>query len=331
MPYLLASAFQRSFFVALPCWIWMSAASADGLEVDTVRSGLIYSIGSVERVANNSAVIDLGDVHTLKPEEQVAVFRPTSSYYVPVGLARIAMTHPSHCQSHPAPGNPPRAGDIVIFVREFSQMQTADRHSDQFLKQQIVKNAGANSYATGRRRDTVSSLLNYQNDQPKWERSKSSVIGYLNGETFAEGGQKSVKTLLNHVNIFREEYRIGRNSVPAAGADWAKVMNVLYGPTATAQHEAAQRVPDEDEPAGENTGPSLRDVQRAIGERLFDRTTEEQHLLSFLVATVLEQPPRRFDLWMTQRVEQSQFPELANEDVVLDVVRDIVREIRDKK
>lgn len=324
------SAAQRLFFAALPCWVLMSTVSAEGLEVDTVRSGLIYSIGSVEHVANNSAVIDLGDIHTLKPEEQVAVFRPTSSYYVPIGLARIATTYPSHCQSHAMSGNALKPGDIVIFVREFSQMQTADRHRDQFLKQQLVKNAGVNSYATGRRRDTATALLNYQYNQPKWERSKSSVIGYLNGETYAEGGETSVKTLLNHLNMIREEYRIGRNSVPAAGPDWVRVMNVLYGPTATAQHEAAQRVSDEDEPADENTGPSLRDVQRKVSERLFDRTTEEQHLLSFLVATVLEQPPRKFDLWMTQKVEQSQFPELSDEDVVLDVVRDIVRDLRDK-
>ena len=300
------------------------------VDVEVDRPGLVYSIGRTEQVREGSALIDLGDVHTLKVEEQIAVIRPTNGHYMPVGVLRIAETYPTFCRAHRTPAFVPEIGDVVIFVRQFYDMQPGGQHSIEFTRQQVIKKSGENAYSTSRRSDVARALYDYEKSQPKWERSRSRIVGYLNGASFAEGGEKEIKPLLNQLNMIREHYRVGRNSLPAAGPDWMLVMPVLFGQTAMAQHESAQKVvvEDDDQFAAAEKGPTIRDVQRAVRNELFDRSEEELHLFSFLVATALEQSPPKFDIWLQQQVEQSQFPELADEDVVLDVVKAIVRKMR---
>ena len=106
-------------------------------------------------------------------------------------------------------------------------------------------------------------------------------------------------------------------------------MSVLAGKTATLQHNSTQVENADDEFQDEETGPSIRDIKRAVAESLFDRTVEERNLLSFVVATALEDSPRKLGLWLRQQAEQSQFPTLSSEDVVLEVIQDLIREFRD--
>lgn len=303
-------------------------ANADELEVPLERTGIVYSIGHVESVINRGAVIDLGDAHTLRVEESVALIRQTENYFTPVGILRISETYPTFCHAHPSPTVKPQKGDIVIFIREFSDLRTPKVYREEFLQRQLIKNSGSNGYSTRRRSDTAMALLTYTKSQPKWEKSKSNILGYMNGSSFAGGGETSIKRLLNQINMFREHYRAGRNSLPASGRGWTQVMNVLAGKTATLQHNSTQVENADDEFQDEVAGPSIRDIKRAVAESLFDRTVEERNLLSYMVATALEDSPRKLELWLRQQAEQSQFPTLSSEDVVLDVIQNLIREFR---
>ena len=303
-------------------------ANADELEVPLERTGIVYSIGHVESVINRGAVIDLGDAHTLRVAESVALIRQTENYFTPVGILRISETYPTFCHAHPSSVKP-QNGDIVIFIREFSDLKTPEIYREEFLQRQLIKNSGFNGYSTRRRSDTAMALLTYTKSQPKWEKSKSNILGYMNGSSFAGGGETSIKRLLNQINMFREHYRAGRNSLPASGRGWTQVMSVLAGKTATLQHNSTQVENADDEFQDEETGPSIRDIKRAVAESLFDRTVEERNLLSFVVATALEDSPRKLGLWLRQQAEQSQFPTLSSEDVVLEVIQDLIREFRD--
>ncbi len=317
-------------FAANCCSTSIALCQEEGGKIEVERPGLVYCLGRVQQMREGSALIDLGDVHTLKPQENVVVFRATEGYYTPVGVLRIAETYPTFCRAFPSSTCHPEKGDIAMFVRQFYDMQPGGRHSIEFAKQQIIKNSGDNAYSTDRRLDVARALLAYEKNQPKWERSRSAIVGYLNGASFAEGREKDISTLLNQINLIREHFRVGRNSLPAAGAAWENVMPVLFGATAIAQHESAQKVVIEgdDQFIEEPTGPTVRDIQRAIKEEFFDRTEEERNLFSFLIATALEKSPAKFDLWILQQIEQSQFPEIAEEDVVVDILKLTIRKMR---
>ena len=308
-----------------------SQAFSQAVEVELERPGLVYCIGRVEQVREGSALIDLGDVHTLKVEQPLAVIRPVDGYFTPVGVLRVAESYSTFCRAYRSRTCKPEKGDVVMFVRQFYDLEVGGRHTIDFTKQQIIKRSGENSYSSSRRIDVARALHNYEKSQPKWERSRSSIVGYLNGASFAEGGEKNLKALVSHLNMIREHYRVGRNSLPAAGEGWVTIMPVMLGDTAIAQHESAQSivVDGDGDPDGETSGPTIRDVQRNVKEQLFDSTEEERNLISFIIATALEKSPPKFDLWLQQQVEQSQFPELADEDVVLEVIRNIVQNLRD--
>lgn len=293
--------------------------------VNLEREGIIYSVGLVE-IVDRGAIFDLGDAHSLKIDDKVALFRSSDDHFRPIGLLTVAETHPTFSRARVSTKVKPRAGDVVMFVREFSQLKTPDRHRDEFIQLKILKESGAITTSTRRRLPTAMSLLRYQQRHPKWERRSNSVLGFLNGESFADGGEERIENLLNQINLFREHYRSGKTSLPSAGKTWEAVMKTLAGETANAQHFASlPTVVEDDEDLAQ--GPSVRDIDRQVNSKLFDRTAEERSLIAFIVSTALQESQResKQDLWVRQQFEQSQFPTLAEEDVVLDVVRDIIR------
>ncbi|MCP4782088.1 MAG: hypothetical protein GY903_11200 [Fuerstiella sp.] len=297
-------------------------------EIEVVRPGLIYGLGHVERVSRGSALIDLGDVHTLKVDERVAVIRPVKNYFVPIGVLRIEQTGPTTCRARRSNVVKPLPGDIIMFTREFWQLKTGPHFRDEYLKQQIIKTSAALGYSTFRRGDTVAALMRYQLNHPKWERADGHVIGYLEGASFGDGQRKFIEGLLKQIGMIREYHRVGGRTLPAAGEHWVNVMTVLLGPTVTAQHEAAQPVSDDEGLLEEEYGPSVRDIRRVVRERLFDRLDEELDLITYLVATLLENPVGNEHLWFIQQFGQSQFPALVRDDAIFERIRVIVRDLQ---
>jgi len=264
----------------------------------------------------------------LKVDERVAVIRPVENYFVPIGVLRIEQTSPTTCRARPSNVVTPLPGDIVMFTREFWQLNTGPHFRDDYVKQQIIKNSANQGYSTFRRSDTAAALLEYQLNHPKWERSNGRVIGYLEGASFSDGRRKFIEGLLAQIGMIREHHRVGGRSLPAAGEHWVNIMKVLMGPTVIAQHEAAQPVSDDEELLEEDFGPSVRDVRRVVRERLFARLDEELDLVTYLVATLLENPVGNERLWFIQQFGRSQFPDLARDDAIFEQIRVIVRDLQ---
>ncbi|MEO1979721.1 MAG: hypothetical protein ABGZ24_04330 [Fuerstiella sp.] len=298
-------------------------------EIEVIRSGLIYGLGHVEGVTRGSALIDLGDVHTLKVDEQVAVIRRVENHFVPIGVLRVEQTGPTTCRARRSNVVKPLPGDIIMFTREFWQLKTGPHFRDEYLKQQIIKTSAALGYSTFRRGETAAALMKYQLNHPKWERADGRVIGYLEGASFSDGRRRFIAKLLAQIGMIREDHRIGGRTLPAAGEEWVQGMRVLLGPTVTAQHEAAQPVSGDEDLLEEDFGPTVRDIQRVVRERLFARLDEELNLITYLVATLLENPVGNERLWFIQQFGQSQFPDLARDDAVFEQIRIIVRDLQD--
>lgn len=300
-----------------------------GQEVNLARSGLVYGLGRVQRVSSTSSQIDLGDVHTLRPGEKLAIFRPTSNYYVPIGVVEVRQTFATYCQTNNSPNVRPEIGDVAVFPREFSQLKTSAEHQDDFVRLQVLKKSGSNRYSTFGDAHVAEAMAEYRDRYDQWERSKSDVIGYMFGQSFVKSGEQSITPLLRQIGLMREIYRDGRRSLPAAGEAWDAVIRVVSGPTVRAQHEAAQKIVTDDEFVDEEkSGAMIRDIQRLVRDTLFDKLDEEQKLVTFLVATIIETSPRNVELWFSHHLEQSQFPLLAEEVALVDQVREILKVLR---
>ena len=303
-------------------------SAAVGQEINIERAGLIYGIGSVEQVNSGSATIDMGDAQILRSHDRVAVIREEGGFYLPIGTLTIAETYPTFCRAVRSNRVKPRADDIVLFVREFNQVKTGPQYTDEFLQRQILSSGGSNRYSTRRSLDVAMALHRYRQRYDQWERSTGAVIGYIEGASFANGERERIEDLLKHIAMIRELYRVGRNSLPAAGPGWEEVMAVLVGPTAIAQHEAAQAVVSEEDEFAANETPGPREVRQVVRKVMFDRLEEERNLVAFLVASILEQPPKRVPLWFREKVSHSQFPRLAEEEVIQEQLTLMLRELR---
>lgn len=306
------------------------AAMGQGNDIDLDRDGIVYVIGQVRQVINRAGLVDLGDAHTVRRAERLAVIRRVRDHYVPVGVVSVNETHPTFCVLNPSPRVSVEVGDIVMTVREFSELTPPAQHQRHFIEQQIVKNSGANGYSTRLRRDTAATLLKYGRSQPRWEKQTSQILGYLNGASFSDGREKSVSRLIRHINMLRRDYREGRNSIELMGNEWISVMDVLFGRTAKSQHAASQVGDAGADDGFADEGPTPRDIARIVDEKLFDRNRQERLLFKYIVAAALERSPRKLDLWVRQKAEQSQFIRLETEDVVLDVVRRIIRDLKNQ-
>ncbi len=315
---------HRLFLLALALFS-ASAGQKANAEIDTELSGLIYGLGQVNQIVQGAAVIDLGDVHTLKVNDPVALIRSRDGHYTPVGVIRVAESYPTSSYMHKTTGVTPELGDIALFVREFREMKTSAEFRDDFLRNQMVKNSGRNEYSTRGRQETAMAIRNYSREHRKWRQSRRRVIGHLRGASFGEQELGSVDRLLTHLSMMRELYRDGRNSTAAAGPRWKEVTSVLYGPTATSQHEAAQTVVLEDDLGAQPTRVGIREIQREVRSRMFGRLPGEHNLAAFLLASLIEQSPARVETWFQEKIQNSQFPELAKDGAT---IRQLTRMLR---
>lgn len=309
-----------------------ASATAQDPQFELERSGLVYSVGRVERTISGAALIDLGYIHNLSavaPRNKVAVFRVEQSWYVPLGTLTVAETFETTSLTRPNPRVNPQPGDIVMYVRELSQLKAPREHSTDFLRERIVRTRNTSSYSTTRLDAVARALDAYQTSYRRWERSEADVVGFMNGQSYADGGERRLQRLLNFLQVMRESYRRGYRSVEAAGPKWVRVIEPILGPTVIAQHAASQDVGQADPLLANMPQISPRDIRREVDEHLFDQSEAQRNTLAFIVADLLERSPRNDDIWFQQALLQSQFPELIEEDYILEQVREILKARRE--
>ena len=127
--------------------------------------------------------------------------------------------------------------------------------------------------------------------------------------------------------MLREHYQEGRLSLPAAGELWEESLRVLTGPAIREEHLAAFAVREQNGAESNGGRPPLREIRRIVDERLFERLPEERALLSYFIATFMEEGASEQDLWMQHKIRRSQFPALDDENIHL-VLNRIVQELR---
>jgi len=292
------------------------------------RSSILYLIGRVTSATDKSCLIDIGAVHTIGSQNQLAVFRPIDGYYKPIG--RITVVHTEATTSHCTHRIRTQRDDIVMTVREISQLRPGARHREHIVRRKVVEARHQTSSTTVHHVRTAHALSDYEKQFPKWERSRGAVVGQLLSATLKDSGNKQLERLTSQVNLMRRLYQQDARIVDAAGELWTGVMPVLAGRTAAAGH--ALRVKDQQE--GDIPPNAVQVAAAELRDRVFERfyhlEREQQNILALVVASQIAKSTRNNQTLLKTTIDQTQFEGLGEDEQLLEGMERLVLDFRDR-
>jgi hypothetical protein len=294
--------------------------------------GLVYFVGSVERTVGESAVVDLGDVHSLRKGAIVTLFRSADNQFRPLGTVVVAESHPTWMQTTGGKGFTPQVGDLVIFIRTVGELGTGPAIQDRFLSWQRIANRNRNGYSTVRLYDASNALMKIRLEQPKWVQFEKRIAGTILGETMQNKISVGLQGLLNQINLFRRLKEEGFPVAEAAGAEWNTVMRQLQGPPPGRDIVLTKAGPasQPEDAAGKTETFPILEIQNMVFQVLFDRSEEEQAIASALSFAMLHGITRNEPNWLRLQLQQTQFARLAqDEQFQIDIAR-VLRQLREK-
>jgi hypothetical protein len=292
------------------------------------RSSILYVVGRVASATDTSCLIDIGAVQTIASQNQLAVFRPIDGYYKPIG--RITVDHTEATTSHCTHRIRTQRNDIVMTVREISELRPGARHRKHIVRRRIVRARHQASSTTVHHVRTAHALSDYEKQFPKWEQSRGAVAGQLLSAALKDSADNRLERLTSQVNLMRRLYQQGAETVDAAGEVWAGVMPVLAGQTAAAGHAlrvSAQQDGDIPQDAIEIAAVELRD---RVFERFYHLEREQQNILALVVASQVSKSVRNNQVLLKTTIEQTQFKGLGEDEQLLEDIERLVLDFRDR-
>ncbi len=294
--------------------------------------GLIYIVGTVERVTANAAIVDLGNVHALKPGSVVTVFRSRDGQFSPLGILKVANSLATWMQTEPAEGFLPEVGDLILFIRTIGEIGTGTAHQDRFLSLQYIKNQNRNGYTTLRSLAVAESLLDIRLQQPRWFQYEKRIAGVVRGETLRDGLSRRTELLLEQINLFRRLHEEGFSVAAAAGTRWEQVMQQLQGPAPEPEVLLTNKPPKtETSDADDSNAIPIIEVQLMVSRIFFDRTLEEQAIASAMCTAMLQGASRNEPEWLRRELQHCQLPQLAEDIQFRSDAISVVRQLREKQ
>lgn len=302
--------------------------------MDTAPAGLVYFIGSVERVINGFAIIDLGEVHLMRSQLKLAAFRPRDDHFTPLGTLTVLNTHPSWSQMDHAAGFVPAVGDLIVSIETVGNIGTTDRLRDRFLARRQIIDSGRNSYNTVRDQEIADSLQAYAGQQPRWVSERMGVVGTVFGDSYAAGKNSRLENILNQINQFR---RLQAQQIPvstAAGQEWSTVMEPLQGPIEASIRPTMVRLGRRSvmpQQVAEPVGPMpIHDIRRLVETKMFERNHEEQAIAAAMCLFLLKSSIRDEATWLRMELARSQFPKLAKDQQYQLDIAGVLRILREE-
>ena len=313
-----------------------SKANQKGIQpagTDEVKA-LVYFIGTVERLVSNRAIIDLGEVHSLRPGDDVVLFRSRDNQFQPLGALKAAECFPTWMVTQRTSKFSVEAGDIVLFVRTAMELGTGPAMRDKFLADQHLGLRNRNGYSTFRMSGAADTLMTLQKEQPRWIQYDHKVAGEVYGQSLGRVPPSSLQRLLRQINWFRTLETEGLPASSAASTEWKIVMTHLLGgplspvnPLPTSDEAADSTFDDTDSAAR----TAIQDIQSAVARRMFDRNPEEQSVASVACLCLLRTIQRNESSWLQRNLSESQFPLLSTDEQYLKDVAAILRQLREQE
>ena len=315
-------------FLILACIILHGFSSCPAQSVADQRSGILYVIGRVSSAAQTSCVIDVGGAHTIDSRDQLAVFRSIHGHFRPI--ERITVTRADTTTSHCINRVHSQPDDIVMVVREFSQLYPGPIHRERIVRRRVVRSYRMTSSSTVNNVRTANALSNYELQFPAWQRSRADVVGRLLSASLQESADDSLRRLTSQINLMRRLYQQDAWVVDAAGAAWATVMPVLAGPTAEAGYALRlQDLQDRDESA-DDIRFAAGEIRRLVFHRIYQLQPEQQNTAALIVASLMSDTSRDATIAIRTAIDQSQFPNMDDDEQFMEDVGQLVLDIRDR-
>lgn len=298
--------------------------------------GLVYFAGTVERIVDGAAIVDLGAVHSLKPGDQIALFRLRDGQFVPLGTLEVAEVTATWIQSDVPRKFAVEIGDFGIFVKSVAELGTSTAIRDRTVSRLKVMQGYRNGYSTLTNMARSEALIEMMRQQKNWVARNQLIAGSIRGESLQHVRRPREAVLLKQIDLFRELDRAGRPATEAAGPEWVSVMAVLREPVADGVAAGAVQKAPGAAPAGEPDIESKKgrisvlDVRQAVERQLFSRRSEERVVASALCATLLLEESLNEPQWLRLKLAQTQFPQLSDDDQYIAEIAEVLRKLRER-
>ena len=314
----------------MPCWgNGLQAAPLENVEESV---GLVWFLGTVEQVVDGVALIDFGEVQTLRQGSIVAAIRYRDNHFSPLGVLEVRVSHPTWCQTDRPASFVPEIGDLVMFVESPGELGSGDKIRDEFIRHRIVANANNNRYSTMRDSIEADTLQRMLEKQPDWVKGQRRIAGVMRSPSVPSAMHSRLKPFMNQILTFQDYEDRGVDLAQVTPKPWQELLEELRSRTELTDTETQEVDADAAvEPiVTENTvdeGQLLK-VRRDVDESMFQRFPEERTTIAAICATLLYTKTSNERQWIGQQLAQSQFPALSNQEQTLIDMEAIMRRVR---
>jgi hypothetical protein len=286
-----------------------------------VRTDLIYIIGQVVDTEYRSLKVDVGEAHTIEPATELAVFRSINGYFKAIGRVQVIQTHATHSKCHSSLTI--QRGDLVMTVRELYQLHTGPIHRKRILKREVVRSHHQQSLSSFPNIDIANALSDYERSYPNWRRDSKRIAGRMLARSLQSPRTGQLDQLEQQLALMRKYYRQSPLAVASAGDNWASVMQVLAGPTATAGHELLLENPNK-----EGLQISASELRERVLAKVFHLHPEQQNMVAMIVAILTQENRANIRSFLTAVLPQTQFPGLKEDTQLVLDIENILRELQ---
>lgn len=333
----------KSFFCCVSLFVGFAALLPDRVQADPPASGefkepagLVWFVGTVERVVDGLPVIDLGEVHTLRKGSRVAVIRYRDSHFSPQGVLDVRFSNPTWCQMERPKSFAAEVRDLVMFVAAPVDLGSGEVIRDSFIRYRVVASANRNRYSTMHGDLEANELQRLSEKQPSWIEGNRRIAGIVRSSTVTQAMNGHLKPFINQIQEFQEDEDQGVNVVQATSLAWKEILDELRRKPASSETEwlddeqAAGAVTTENAVVTEiHVGPdSSLKVRRQVDALMFQRSEEERCAVAVICVTLLHTKTSNERQWISQQLSRTQFPRLGREEQMLIDMETVMRRVR---
>ena len=292
------------------------------------RSSILYVVGQVASATERSCIVDIGAVHTIADQEQLVVFRPIHGYLQPIG--RITVTQSEATTSRCKNQVRSQPNDIVITVREISQLRPGAVHRGRIVRRHVVRSYRQTSSTNVNNIHMANALSDYELQYPNWERSRGEVAGTLLSTSLKDStDDEALRRLRSQINMMRRFYQQDAQTVAAAGTTWSSIMPLLAGPTAEAGHALRLKDLKDGDLSEDAVQVAAAELRSRVFDRIFQLQREQQNVVALIVASLIPGSSRDNTIFLRTSISQTQFPDLSDDPELLEDIDELVLSIRD--
>lgn len=310
---------------------------------DRVRNGggIIWFVGTVGVLDGRRPQIDLGDVHGILEGDKVAVFRPVELHYRPVGTVEIEESNVTWSVPKASSVVPIQAGDRVVVLRTLRQLGTGTEHRENFQRRQLVRHANRNSYSTLLDDEAINVLTDIEEKQARWVKELKPIAGRIRATSVSPNDFEHLQPLLNQVLRFQQFRAIGVPVDKCMGPEWDSVLTTLTPdpaepfsksrtkkPETAAAEEPKPATTEDASPASKENDARIETIQRIVASVMFDHEPEERKVAVMLCAAIDIENPKNEPAWIMAQLSRSQFPDLADDEEMLEEMDEILKQLR---